>query len=163
MNVVITTTAVVALLGSAVISGVFFAFSSFIMKALARVPSSEGVAAMQSINVVVLNPSFLGTFMGTAALSALIIILTLMTWTGPSAAWFLAGAIAYLLGTFAVTVFGNVPLNEQLALVSGADPAGIAVWDHYLERWTQLNTIRTIAAAAAAVMFIIGLMLGANA
>ena len=36
------------------------------MKALARVPSAEGIGAMQSINVVVLNPSFLGAFIGTA-------------------------------------------------------------------------------------------------
>lgn len=54
-----TTIAIVAaLLGAALIGGVFFAFSSFIMKALARLPSAEGVAAMQSINAVVLNRSF---------------------------------------------------------------------------------------------------------
>ncbi len=50
--------ATTALLGSALVGGVFFAFSSFVMKALARVPSPEGIAAMQSINVVVINPSF---------------------------------------------------------------------------------------------------------
>ena len=37
------------LLGSALIGGIFFAFSSFIMRALAAVPSEEGIAAMQSI------------------------------------------------------------------------------------------------------------------
>ena len=58
-----------ALLGSALVGGVFFAFSSFVMKALSRLPAAEGIAAMQSINVVVLNPSFLGAFMGTAILS----------------------------------------------------------------------------------------------
>ncbi len=163
MNLLVMTTVVAALLGSAVIGGVFFAFSSFVMKALARVPSAEGIAAMQSINVVVLNPSFLGTFMGTAGLSALVVVLALVTWNGLSAPWFLAGAIAYLLGTFAVTVFGNVPLNEQLAAVTSADPAGIAVWERYLERWTRLNTIRTVAAIAAALLFVIGLLQGADA
>ena len=69
MNLVTLATGVLALLGSALIGGVFFAFSSFIMKALARVPSSEGIAVMQSINVVVINPSFIGAFMGTALLS----------------------------------------------------------------------------------------------
>jgi hypothetical protein len=43
------------------VGGIFFTFSSFVMKALARLPSAEGIAAMQSINVVVLNPSFLGS------------------------------------------------------------------------------------------------------
>ena len=109
--------AVAALLGSALIAGVFFAFSSFIMKALANVPSSEGIAAMQSINVVVLNPSFLGTFMGTAAISVVVVVLAVMTWGAPSAPWFLAGALLYVVGTFLVTAFGNVPLNNQLAEV----------------------------------------------
>ena len=56
MNLVTIIAIVIALLGSALIAGIFFAFSSFVMKALARVPSAEGIAAMQSINVVVLNP-----------------------------------------------------------------------------------------------------------
>ena len=85
MNFVITASAVVALLGSALIGGVFFAFSSFVMKALARVPSHEGIAAMQSINVVVLNPSFLGVFMGTTVISVLVAALAIKGWATPPA------------------------------------------------------------------------------
>ena len=40
-----------AALGCAMMSGVFFAFSTFVMKALARLPAEQGVAAMQAINV----------------------------------------------------------------------------------------------------------------
>jgi len=149
---------ILALLGSALIGGVFFAFSSFVMKALARVPSAEGIAAMQSINVVVLNPSFLGAFMGTAVLSLLIAGFAATGWGVPSAPWFLAGALLYIAGTFLVTVLGNVPLNDQLAAISAADSGSAAVWEHYLDRWTRLNTIRTIAAMAAALMFALGLM-----
>ena len=56
MNSVTTVTAILALLGSGIVGGVFYAFSSFVMKALARVPSEEGIAAMQSTNVVVISP-----------------------------------------------------------------------------------------------------------
>ncbi len=66
MDKLIPVVGTMALLGSALVGGIFFAFSSFVMKALARVSSAEGIGAMQSINVVVLNPSFLGAFMGTA-------------------------------------------------------------------------------------------------
>jgi uncharacterized membrane protein len=55
------------------------------MKALARVPSAEGMAAMQSINVVVLNPPFLGAFMGTAAISLVDAVLAVNGWETPSA------------------------------------------------------------------------------
>ena len=64
---------IVALLGSALIGGIFFAFSNFIMKALAKLPAAEGIAAMQSINVVVLNKWFLGVFTGTALVSLLLL------------------------------------------------------------------------------------------
>lgn len=163
MNLVTTVAVVVALLGSALIGGVFFAFSSFVMKALARVPSAEGIAAMQSINVAVLNPSFLGAFMGTAAISLLIAGLALAGWGMPPAPWFLAGALLYLVGTFLVTGLGNVPLNNELAAVSAADSAAIPVWEHYLKRWTLLNTIRTVASAAATLAFAFGLMQTASA
>lgn len=56
----------VSALGSGLIAGVFFAFSTFVMTALARRPPAEGMAAMQAINVAVLNPLFLGVFVGTA-------------------------------------------------------------------------------------------------
>lgn len=163
MTLVTTASVIVALLGSALIGGVFFAFSSFIMKALARVPSAEGIAAMQSINVLVLNPSFLGAFLGTAAVSVLVAAFAFRGWGEPAAPWYLAGAMAYLAGTFFVTLFGNVPLNEKLAAASATDPAAISVWEHYLDRWTLLNTVRTVAALIAALTFVLGLLLDSMA
>ena len=84
MDQLIPVVGTTALLGSALVGGIFFAFSSFVMKALARVPSAEGIAAMQSINVVVLNPSFLGAFIGTAVLSLVAGGLALAGWDRPS-------------------------------------------------------------------------------
>ena len=60
---------ILSALGSGAIGGVFFAFSNFVMPALARVAPAEGIHAMQAINVTVLNRLFLGTFMGTGLLS----------------------------------------------------------------------------------------------
>ena len=158
MSLITTVLVVTALLGSALIGGVFFTFSSFIMKALAKVPSAEGIAAMQSINVVVLNPSFLGVFMGTTVICVFVAALAIKGWAMPSAPYFLAGALLYVVGTFFVTGLGNVPLNEQLAAVSASDPKAISIWEDYLDRWTFLNTIRTGAAAAASLMFTLGII-----
>ena len=68
MDLVMPVIGTMTLLCSALVGGIFFAFSSFVMKALAGVPSSKGMRAMQSINLVVINPSFLGVFFGKAAL-----------------------------------------------------------------------------------------------
>ena len=153
MNQFMAVFCTLAVLGSAIVGGIFFAFSSFVMKALERVPSSEGIAAMQSINVVVINPSFLGVFMGTALLSLGMGGLALAAWDHPSAPFLLAGAILYLVGTFLVTALGNVPLNNELAAVSASQAAAAQLWDHYLERWTMLNHVRTGAAILATLLF----------
>ena len=158
MNLLIPLVGITALLGSALVGGAFFAFSSFVMKALARMPSSEGIAAMQSINVVVINPSFLGAFMGTALLSLGAGGLAMARWSHPSASYFLGGAIFYFVGTFLVTVVGNIPLNDQLAAVSATDSAAVKLWEHYLDRWTMWNHVRTAAAMVAALLYTLGLM-----
>lgn len=158
MTQLITVVATLALLGSALIAGVFFAFSSFVMKALAALPSASGIAAMQSINVVVINRSFLGTFFGTAILSLVIAGLALAGSQSPATLLFAGGAFFYFVGTFLVTVFGNVPLNNRLAAVSATDAASGDTWKHYLDRWTVWNHVRAVAAALAALLFILALL-----
>ena len=117
MSNLTTLTVIAALIGSSLISGVFFAFSSFIMKALARRPALEGIAAMKSINVVVINPIFLGLFIGTTVICLIISIIAIAEWQMPAASYFLVGSLFYIVGTFLVTGLGNVPLNNQLAAV----------------------------------------------
>jgi uncharacterized membrane protein len=148
-----------AALGCGLIAGVFFAFSSFVMKALARLATSEGIAAMQSINVVVLNPRFLSVFIGTAAICVAAIAAALLRWDDPSAGYRLAGGALYLVGTFAVTRLFNVPRNDALAAVTPADVDAADRWARYVSGWTTWNHVRTAAALAAAAAF--GLALGA--
>ena len=149
---------ILASLGAALAGGIFFAFSSFVMKALAQLPSSEGIAAMQSINIVVINPSFMGVFMGTVVLSLCMIAIALFRWNDPSAIFFLAGAVFYIAGSFFVTASANVPLNDQLAALSTTDPTNSDIWNHYLDRWVMWNHVRASASTIAAVLYIIGIM-----
>ena len=53
-------------LGCGVVAGVFFAFSAFVMKALARLPAEQGVATMQAINVSAVTFAFMAALFGTA-------------------------------------------------------------------------------------------------
>lgn len=43
-------------LGCGLVAGVFFGFSTFVMKALAQLPPAQGVAAMNAINVAAVRP-----------------------------------------------------------------------------------------------------------
>jgi uncharacterized membrane protein len=53
-------------IASGLVAGIFFAFSTFVMSALAHRPTAEGIAAMQEINITVINPWFMTAFLGTA-------------------------------------------------------------------------------------------------
>ncbi len=58
-----------ALVGSGLVAGLFFAYSNSVMPALAKMPSPQGITAMNYINVVIQNPLFFTVFMGTAVLA----------------------------------------------------------------------------------------------
>lgn len=149
----------VAALGSGLIAGVFFSFSSFIMQALHRLSVATGLAAMQSINVVVLNVLFLGVFMGTALISLIALVMSVMNWQGESSLLLMTGALFYILGCFLVTMIFNVPKNEALAKVDPADSNAESEWNTYVITWTRWNTVRTIASLIAAALFTIALSL----
>jgi uncharacterized membrane protein len=146
-----------AALGCGLIAGVFFAFSAFVMKAFARLPPGEGMAAMQAVNVAVLNPLFLSVFLGTAAASVVAIVFSWLRWHEAGAVYLLAGGLLYLAGTFLVTTVFNVPRNNALAAVAPTDPNGASLWGSYLASWTAWNHVRTIAALAAAAAFTLAL------
>jgi uncharacterized membrane protein len=147
----------VAALGCGLMAGLFFAFSVSVMRALARLPSAEGIAAMQSINVAIINPVFLAAFFGTAAACVLVLIASLLRWHDPGAVYPLIAAALYLVGTFGVTMVFNVPRNRALASVAPANAASASLWTDYLSKWTAWNHIRAAAALAAAASLTLAL------
>ena len=146
-----------AALGCGLIAGVFFAFSSFVMKAFANLPSYQGMAAMQAVNIAVINPLFLGVFLGTAVACALIMLYSILRWQQAGAIYLLAGGALYLVGSLLVTIVCNVPRNNALARVTATDPEGERLWANYLVSWTAWNHVRTLASLAAAALLIIAL------
>ena len=142
-----------AALGTALVSGVFYAFSTFVMRALARLTPRDGIAAMQSINVAVLNPWFFAAFFGVGVLCIAVVIRGLLT--GSASVSMFVGAALYLLGCIGVTGVCNVPLNDRLAQADPGTEAAEALWNTYLARWLVWNHVRTAASLAAAVAFVV--------
>jgi uncharacterized membrane protein len=144
-----------AALGSGLIAGVFFAFSTFVMHALAQQPPAQGIATMQSINITVINPWFMTVFLGTGATCFFLVIAAIFKWHQPGAAYVLLGSLLYLIGTLGVTIGFNVPLNDALAVAKPDSPEGASLWAKYLTNWTFWNHVRMIAAGAAAALLTI--------
>ena len=140
-------------------AGIFFAFSNFVMKALGRLHPDEGIAAMQSVNVTVLNPGFFLVFFGTGALCVLLLVRALMDWEQPAARYVTAASVLYIAGTLGVTMLLNVPRNNALARAKPGDAEATRLWSDYLVTWTAWNTVRTVAALAAAGLFTFALTL----
>ncbi len=144
-------------LGCGLMAGVFFAFSAFVMKALARLPPAQGIAAMQSINVAAITPAFMGALFGTAASCVVLVVASLLMWREPGAAWLLVGGLLYLVGAIAVTMAFNVPRNNALAAVAPDSTAGASLWTRYVAGWTAWNHVRAAASLAAAASLTIAL------
>jgi len=141
----------VATLGRALIAGVFFAFSTFVITALSRLPAEQGVAAMQSINKVILGSLFMPVFLGTAACCVVLVVAWFFHWGGVNEIAIPIGSALYFIGTFLVTMVFNVPLNNELASVKSTRAPAAETWARYVRRWTLWNHVRTGAALAAAI------------
>lgn len=137
-------------IGAGIVGGAFFAFSTFVMRALAQLPGRQGMAAMQRINIVVLNPVFLSVFLGTAILAAACVVASFIPWSPPRSVLLLVVGVGYLAGCFGVTMTCNVPCNERLAGMKAESAEAAAYWPVYVREWLFWNHVRTAASLIAA-------------
>lgn len=144
-----------SVIGCAVIAGAFLAFSTFIMNALSQLPPTKGIAAMQSINITVINPLFMTALFGTAAACVGLAIVALPKLPQVDAIYLLVGSLLYLIGAIGVTIVCNIPLNEALAKVSPDSVEGSNLWTRYLSEWTWWNHVRTLAALLASILLLL--------
>lgn len=159
-NMLLYGLSVFAAVGCGMMAGLFFVFSSFVMRALAAQAHPGGMTAMQSINVLILNPLFMILFMGTALASLAVLILLIhravVQVVIPGTSWLAIGCLLYLVGCIGVTMACNVPRNDRLAATRPEDPKSEAIWQNYLKTWTAWNHVRTAATALGTIALVVG-------
>ena len=134
----------VTAVGCGLVGGVFFAFSTFVMAALRRLPESEGTRAMQAVNVTAVRPPLMGLLFGTALLC---LVAAGWSFGARAATRVVPAALVYLVGTVVVTAVANVPLNNRLADVEPGTPDATRTWSTYTRVWVRWNHVRTSAGA----------------
>jgi uncharacterized membrane protein len=144
-------------LACGLVAGFFFAYSASVMRALARLPAPQGIAAMQSINVVVINPLVMSALFGTALACAVLIVAAVIEWGEPYAVYLLIGGAVYLVGVVLLTIVYHVPRNDALARVDPDSPDAARHWSRYAGGWTAWNHVRAVTALAAATLLTIAL------
>jgi uncharacterized membrane protein len=153
------TLTVIAAVGAGVSGGVFFAFSSFIMKALGRLPAAEGISAMNAVNRAAPTPLFMLALFGTAVVSIAASVVALRHLDERWAVYVLIGTALYLVCIVLTAVY-HVPRNNALALVDPTGPDAADAWAQYLSSWTGWNHVRTVTALAGSTAFILALRAG---
>ena len=141
---------------SGLIAGLFYAYSCSVNPGIKLLSNSEYLKAMQSINAAIQNPAFFISFMG------LLLTFPFITFQYHSAntnslylLWI--AMILYFIGVFGVTIFCNVPLNEQLAKfnIQAATSAEILAMRQAFENpWNTFHTIRTVASVISFALMI---------
>ncbi|MBS0031044.1 anthrone oxygenase family protein [Chitinophaga sp. 22321] len=143
---------------TALMAGLFYAWSVSVTNGIGRLPDSGYLTAMQVMNRAILNPAFLGIFMSTLILLP---VCTYLYFSQPlnSTFWcLLLASLFYGIGVFGVTMVGNVPLNDALDAfnISGAGATELAAMRAKFEStWNSLNLVRTVCNTISLVFTII--------
>ena len=136
----------VAILLTGLSAGLFYAWEVSVIPGTRRIDDKAYVESMQAINRAILNPAFYAIFFGS------LLFLMLNTYAqfqhGPGLAFYLilGAALSYLIGTFGVTAFGNVPLNDGLDVVQIEEMSKEALHEirhSYEQQWNRLHSIRS--------------------
>ena len=149
----------VVLVGSIVstglMAGLFFGWAVSVIPGTAAVDDRTYVLTMQNINREILNPAFLVAFVVTPLVLVATAILEARAGNTRRATTLAAAATTYLIGVFAVTAGGNVPLNNALEGFDLADATVDQIQARrtsYETRWNQWHNLRTVASIGSLVL-----------
>jgi uncharacterized membrane protein len=142
---------IAATLTMGLMAGVFAIFSNAIMPGLHKTDDRTFIAAFQSIDRAIINPTFMLTFLGPLVLTALATFLHLTGEGRPLLPWIVAAFVLYLL-VFVITIRVNVPRNNEIKAAGDVDrltnPQGVR--ERFDEaRWVRWNHVRAVASILA--------------
>lgn len=144
-----TTVLLLAMLAAGLQAGFYYAYSVSVIPGLRTAEARTLVDGMQQINIAIINPGFLVTFLGTPVLIAVAGLLHLRGDRG-RVKWI---AVALVLSILTVMITGaiNIPLND--ALDAAGRPGAItdleAVRSWFVEPWLAGNAARLATSLGA--------------
>ncbi len=152
---------IIAVLLTGLVAGLFYSYAYSVTGGLGKLSDKEYLMAFQSINRAILNVLFFAGFIGS------LIVLPVATWLSYNAGitfsfcLLLSATVIYVVGVFAVTIFGNVPLNNMLENfnINEASPQELfSLREKFEASWNKLNLIRTVAAVLSFLMAIFSVL-----
>lgn len=149
---------VMTALTTALIAGLFYAYSCSVNIGLGKLSNEVYINAMQSINREILNPLFFLSFLGTVLLLPISTYLQYRQSATGGFIYLLLATLLYCIGSFGVTIFGNVPLNDALAsfdLKTASAEQILFARQNFERKWNALHAIRTVASVGSLILVIV--------
>ncbi|MES2747370.1 MAG: anthrone oxygenase family protein [Bacteroidota bacterium] len=151
----------ITLLLTGLLAGLFYGYDCSVIKGLGNLQNDTYLQSFQSINKAIQTPYFFISFMGSVLALPVSSWLSYRNYNVESFYLMLAASLVYFIGVFGVTVFCNVPLNEQLAnfSISSATEIEIKAMRKAFEKpWNDYHTLRTDASIVAFCFAILSLL-----
>jgi uncharacterized membrane protein len=134
-------------IGAGLGAGLFYGYQISVIRGLAEVEDVSYVTTFQALNDTIVNAWFAPVFFGTVPLIGIALVLNRRA--PRPVKIFIALALVLHIASFAVTVAGNVPLNNDLARVDPVtvESAALARAD-FEDQWNRLHLVRTLLSVA---------------
>lgn len=134
---------------SALLAGLYLAFSLAIMPSLSRLPDPVLVSVMQVVNRVIVRPGFVVLFLGAPLVAVAAVVLALVA--GAPVLAVVVGALLQI-ASLAITAVVNIPLNTALDRADPGDAGDVARAREAFERpWVRAHGVRTAVTTLGAV------------
>jgi uncharacterized membrane protein len=137
---------VVAAVVAGLQAGTYFTWATGVMPGLADVDDRTFVSAVQQMNIAIVNPVFIATFLGAPLLAGAAAVLG-----GAQARPWAIAATVLAVGTLVISFAGNIPLNDALEAAGPVDRIKdlAAVRADFESLWVKLNIGRCLTSAGA--------------
>jgi uncharacterized membrane protein len=135
-----------ATLAAGLQAGTYYTWASGVMPGLAPTDDRTFISAMQHMNVAIVNPVFMLTFLGAPLLAGAAVA----TSASSARPWAIAG-LALAVGTVVITGALNIPLNNALEAAGSVDRITdlAAVRADFEDAWVRWNVARVVTSTAA--------------
>ena len=159
MDVLRTTSLILALLCAGAMTGVMGLYANTLMPGLRRTDDRTFVGAFQAIDTRIINPLFLATFFGGLIFSGLSLVFHLGDGYGDAVPWLAVATIVYFV-VVVLTVVINVPLNDAIKAAGPPDEIDVARVraDFNEARWVRSNLVRAVLTLVAFLALLLALV-----
>lgn len=148
---------VLATLLTGLTAGLCFTWNNAVTPGVGQLVDMGYLRSFQEMNRAIINPIFLIVFFGPFFLHIANIFL-FKTSSGTILSLVMASAALYIIGLVAVTIFGNVPLNELLDktdLMQASAEELKLLRDKFEVKWNRFHLIRTVSTVLSFLLLLI--------